>query len=47
MLINISPAEANIDETLIALSYGQRVKKIQNDPQRNVESIELSRIKEI
>lgn len=45
MFVNISPASANKDETMISLYYGARVKMITNEPIKNIESKELSRLR--
>ena len=45
MFVNISPASINKDETMISLYYGARVKLITNEPIKNVESKELSRLR--
>uniref|UniRef100_A0A3B5B2S4 Kinesin-like protein n=1 Tax=Stegastes partitus TaxID=144197 RepID=A0A3B5B2S4_9TELE len=46
MIVNISPSEFNLDETLTSL-YATRVKAITNNAQRNVESKEIAQLKEV
>jgi hypothetical protein len=45
MFVNISPASINRDETLMSLFYGDKVKLISNEPMKNVESKEMTRMK--
>nr|XP_046242842.1 kinesin-like protein KIN-14E [Scatophagus argus] len=47
MIVNISPSECNLDETLTSLIYATRVKAITNNVQRNVESKEIVQLKEM
>ncbi|KAK2837522.1 hypothetical protein Q5P01_014734 [Channa striata] len=47
MIVNISPSECNLDETLTSLIYATRVKAITNNAQRNVESKEIALLKEV
>ncbi|XP_029019397.1 uncharacterized protein si:dkey-96l17.6 [Betta splendens] len=47
MIVNISPSEYNLDETLTSLIYATRVKAITNSAQRNVESKEIAQLKEV
>uniref|UniRef100_A0A8C6PFK4 Kinesin-like protein n=3 Tax=Nothobranchius furzeri TaxID=105023 RepID=A0A8C6PFK4_NOTFU len=47
MIVNISPSECNLDETLTSLIYATRVKAITNNAQRNVESKEIAQLKEM
>ncbi|XP_062237843.1 uncharacterized protein si:dkey-96l17.6 [Platichthys flesus] len=47
MIVNISPSECNVDETLTSLIYATRVKAITNNAQRNVESKEIIQLKEV
>ncbi|KAM7416207.1 hypothetical protein PAMA_018331 [Pampus argenteus] len=47
MIVNISPSECNLDETLTSLVYATRVKAITNSAQRNVESKEIAQLKEV
>ncbi|XP_034451449.1 kinesin-like protein KIN-14E [Hippoglossus hippoglossus] len=47
MIVNISPSECNVDETLTSLIYATRVKAITNNAQRNVESKEIAQLKEV
>lgn len=46
MLVNVNPADYNQEETQISLYYGVRVKNIVNESVKNVETRELSRMKE-
>mmetsp|Transcript_32875 Transcript_32875/g.57426 ORF Transcript_32875/g.57426 Transcript_32875/m.57426 type:complete len:918 (+) Transcript_32875:953-3706(+) len=45
MFVNVSPASYNREETNMSLYYAARVKLITNDPTKNVESREMSKIK--
>ncbi|XP_029132988.1 uncharacterized protein si:dkey-96l17.6 [Labrus bergylta] len=47
MIVNISPSESNLDETLTSLIYATRVKAITNNAQRNVDSKEIAQLKEV
>lgn len=47
MFVNVSPADYNADETSNSLVYASRVKNITNDAQKNAESKEVARLKEI
>ncbi|XP_061586205.1 uncharacterized protein si:dkey-96l17.6 [Cololabis saira] len=47
MIVNISPSECNLDETITSLIYATRVKAITNNAQRNVESKEIAQLKEV
>ncbi|XP_069555833.1 uncharacterized protein [Brachyistius frenatus] len=47
MIVNVSPSECNLDETLTSLIYATRVKAITNHAQRNVESKEIAQLKEV
>ncbi|XP_071387506.1 uncharacterized protein [Centroberyx affinis] len=47
MIVNISPSECNLDETLTSLIYATRVKAITNNAQRNLESKEIAQLKEV
>ncbi|XP_029960331.1 putative LOC110439812 homolog [Salarias fasciatus] len=47
MIVNISPSECNLDETLTSLIYATRVKSITNSAQRNVDSKEVAQLKEV
>ncbi|XP_039875446.1 kinesin-like protein KIN-14E [Simochromis diagramma] len=47
MIVNTSPTEYNLDETLTSLIYATRVKAITNNAQRNVESKEIAQLKEV
>ena len=46
MIVNVSPASYNREETLSSLHYAARVKMITNEPVKRVESRELSVIRE-
>lgn len=46
MFVNVSPSSYNRDETAMSLFYAARVKLITNDPYKNVESKETSRMRE-
>ena len=45
MFVNISPASINREETLMSLFYGDKVKLISNEPMKNVESKEMTKMK--
>ncbi|XP_031161316.2 kinesin-like protein KIN-14E [Sander lucioperca] len=47
MIVNISPSECNLEETLTSLVYATRVKAITNNAQRHVESKEIAQLKEV
>lgn len=47
MIVNVSPSEYNLDETLTSLIYATRVKAITNNAQRVVDSKEIAHLKEI
>ncbi|KAG7318564.1 hypothetical protein KOW79_018319 [Hemibagrus wyckioides] len=47
MFLNISPSDCNLDETLTSLIYASRVKAITNHAQRNMESKEITQLKEV
>ncbi|CAL8346995.1 unnamed protein product [Lota lota] len=47
MIVNISPSQWNMDETLTSLIYATRVKAITNHAQRNLESKEIAALKEV
>ncbi|TMS03775.1 Kinesin-like protein KIN-14E [Larimichthys crocea] len=47
MIVNISPSECNLDETLTSLIYATRAKNITNNVQRNLESKEIAQLKEV
>ena len=47
MFVNVSPADYNADETSNSLVYANRVKHITNDAQKNAESQEVARLKDI
>ncbi|CAA2968418.1 kinesin-like calmodulin-binding [Olea europaea subsp. europaea] len=47
MFVNISPAESNLDETHNSLMYASRVRSIVNDPNKNVSSKEVARLKRV
>jgi hypothetical protein len=46
MFVNVSPASYNREETNMSLYYAARVKLITNDPTKNVESREMSKVKQ-
>ena len=45
MFVNISPADWNAQESLNSLQFGQRVKMVQNDVSRNIETDTTKRLK--
>ncbi|KAL9229698.1 hypothetical protein vseg_005137 [Gypsophila vaccaria] len=47
MFVNVSPAESNLDETYNSLTYASRVRSIVNDPNKNVSSKEVARLKKL
>ncbi|KAL0979662.1 hypothetical protein UPYG_G00187930 [Umbra pygmaea] len=47
MVVNVSPSDCNLDETLTSLIYATRVKAITNNAQRNLESKEIAQLKEV
>ncbi|ODN02246.1 Kinesin-like calmodulin-binding protein [Orchesella cincta] len=47
MFVNISPSSYNLEETIISLSYGQRLKQVTNGATRNAESREVARLKSL
>lgn len=47
MIVNVSPAESNLDETYNSLMYASRVRSIVNDPSKNVSSKEVARLKKL
>ncbi|CAJ1067961.1 kinesin-like protein KIN-14I [Xyrichtys novacula] len=47
MIVNISPSEGNLEETLTSLIYATRVKAITNNAQKNVDSKEIAQLKEV
>ncbi|XP_057962077.1 kinesin-like protein KIN-14E [Malania oleifera] len=47
MFVNVSPAEANLDETCNSLMYASRVRSIVNDPSKNICSKEVARLKKL
>ena len=46
MIVNISPADDNVEETLSSLEYAQRVKQIKNKTQANVDSAQVRALKQ-
>jgi len=46
MFVNVSPADYNLEETQISLYYATRVKLIVNETVKNIETKEVSRMKE-
>lgn len=47
MIVNISPADSNIDETHNSLSYATRVRSIVNDATKNTASKEVIRLRKL
>ncbi|KAK3604681.1 hypothetical protein CHS0354_009292 [Potamilus streckersoni] len=47
MFVNISPADYNMDETVISLTYASRVKLITNDASKNADNKEIAKLKAI
>ncbi|XP_074525823.1 putative LOC110439812 homolog [Halichoeres trimaculatus] len=47
MIVNISPSECNLDETVTSLIYATRVKAITNNAQRNMDTKEIAQLKEV
>ncbi|KAJ8006015.1 hypothetical protein DPEC_G00123870 [Dallia pectoralis] len=47
MIVNVSPCDCNLEETLTSLIYATRVKAITNNAQRNLESKEIAQLKEV
>ena len=47
MFVNISPADYNLEETVISLTYASRVKLITNTASKNAESKEIARLKDV
>ncbi|XP_060607664.1 nuclear anchorage protein 1-like [Ruditapes philippinarum] len=47
MFVNISPADYNMDETVISLTYASRVKLITNDASKNADNKEIARLRNI
>eukprot|EP00163_Fabomonas_tropica_P001958 TRINITY_DN11459_c0_g1_i1.p1 TRINITY_DN11459_c0_g1~~TRINITY_DN11459_c0_g1_i1.p1 ORF type:complete len:1569 (-),score=597.25 TRINITY_DN11459_c0_g1_i1:127-4833(-) len=47
MFVNISPADYNMDESFLSMSYAQRVKMITNDASKNVENKEVQKLKAV
>lgn len=47
MFVNISPADYNLEETVVSLTYASRVKLITNTASKNAESKEIARLKGI
>ena len=45
MFVNISPADYNSQESQFSLQFGDKVKMIQNDISKNVESDQMNKIK--
>jgi uncharacterized protein YpuA (DUF1002 family) len=46
MIVNISPADYNLEETHTSLYYAYQVKNIVNESMKNVENLELVKVKE-
>ncbi|XP_041041201.1 kinesin-like protein KIN-14I [Carcharodon carcharias] len=47
MFVNISPADCNAEESISSLVYASRVKLITNNAQKNSESKEIARLKQV
>ncbi|XP_078415438.1 putative LOC110439812 homolog [Cetorhinus maximus] len=47
MFVNISPADCNAEESISSLIYASRVKLITNNAQKNSETKEIARLKQI
>ncbi|XP_056135934.1 uncharacterized protein si:dkey-96l17.6 [Lampris incognitus] len=47
MIVNISPSECNLDDTMTSLIYATRVRAITNNAQRNLDSKEITQLKEV
>ncbi|CAJ2635980.1 unnamed protein product [Trifolium pratense] len=47
MFVNVSPIESSLDETHNSLTYASRVRSIVNDPNKNVSSKEVARLKKL
>ncbi|XP_052283631.1 restin homolog isoform X2 [Dreissena polymorpha] len=47
MFVNISPADYNMEETVISLTYASRVKLITNDASKNADNKEIARLKNV
>ena len=46
MFVNVSPADYNLEESYISLSYATRVKLITNETVKNIETKEFAKMKE-
>jgi hypothetical protein len=46
MFVNVSPADYNDNETKMSLFFGCDVKQIKNEVKKNVESIDMVRLRE-
>lgn len=46
MFVNVSPADYNREESLMSLNYASRVKLITNEPFKNIETKEMSAMKQ-
>lgn len=46
MFVNISPADSNSQESQFSLQFGDRVKMIQNDVTKNVESQQMIQLRQ-
>ena len=46
MFVNISPADYNGEETQMSLYYASRAKQIVNENKKNVEAVDMAKIKE-
>ncbi|XP_013381307.1 nuclear mitotic apparatus protein 1 [Lingula anatina] len=47
MFVNVSPADYNVDETVISLTYASRVKLITNSASKNADNKEINRLKQV
>lgn len=46
MFVTVSPADYNVEETLTSLFYASRVKQIVNENVKNIETKEISKLKD-
>ena len=47
MIVTVSPSETDAQETRNSLEYAQRVKQVTNDANRQNESAEVARLKQL
>jgi hypothetical protein len=45
MVVNVSPADYNVDETQSSLVYATRVKKVSNRSTKNIETAQIKMLK--